>query len=69
MYINYVFFLYIEIIKCPAVLDPDNGKVFIISDGEVAIFTCNSGFVTVGNSHLQCIDGKWNSPPPKCQPY
>ena len=56
-----------EISKCPAILDPDNGKVFIISDGEVAIFTCYNGFVTVGKSQLQCIDGKWNSAPPKCQ--
>ena len=54
--------------KCPTLSDPDNGKVYIISDGRVAIFTCNDGFVTVGNSYLQCINGKWNSQPPKCQP-
>ena len=54
--------------KCPTLSDPDSGRVFIISNGRVAIFTCNDGFVTAGNSYLQCINGKWSSPPPMCQP-
>ena len=65
--INFALFL-IENDKCLPLSDPDNGKVYIILNGKVAIFTCNDGFVTVGNPYLQCIDGKWNSPPPKCQP-
>ena len=57
----------IEIEKCPTLSDPDNGKMFVISDGRVTIFTCKNGFVTIGNSYLQCINGIWSSPPPKCQ--
>ena len=53
--------------KCPPLSDPDNGKMYIISDGTVALFTCNNGFATVGNSYLQCINGVWSSPPPKCK--
>lgn len=60
--------LYTETSECPAISDPDNGKVFIISNGQTAVFACNNGFVTVGNSQLQCIDGKWSSSPPKCHP-
>ena len=58
----------VELIVCPPLKDPDNGKVFIYPGGTIAIFTCHSGFTTIGNPFLQCIDGKWNSPPPKCQP-
>ena len=61
-------YLCVGIEKCPTLSDPDSGRVFIISNGRVAIFTCNDGFVTVGNSYLQCINGKWSAPPPMCQP-
>ena len=64
---NFAFF-YAGVEKCPTLSDPDSGRVFIISNGRVAIFTCNDGFVTEGNSYLQCINGVWSSPPPKCQP-
>ena len=68
--LNFIIYIYkfilIESDKCPALSDPDNGKVFIVSDGKVAIFTCSSGFVIIGNSYLQCINGVWSSPPPKC---
>ena len=57
-----------EIEKCPTLSDPENGKVFIISDGRVAIFTCNNNFTKTGDSYLQCINGIWSSPSPKCQP-
>ena len=56
----------INIPTCLKLEDPDNGKVFYISP-TTAIFSCNSGFITLGNPFLQCFDGKWNSPPPKCQ--
>lgn len=62
-----ILLLLTEIEKCPTLSDPDNGKVFIISNGRIAIFTCNSGFVTVGNSFVQCINGIWSSPSPKCK--
>ena len=64
---NFLLFC-VENNKCPTLSNPDNGKVYIISDGNVAIFTCNDGFVTEGNSYLQCINRVWSSPPPKCQP-
>ena len=63
--INFVYF--IEIKVCQKLSKPDNGNMFMISP-DTAIFTCNSGFTTIGNSYLQCKDGKWSSPPPKCQP-
>ena len=53
--------------KCPALSAPENGYVYIFSNGNVAVFTCNNGFVKVGNSYLGCKNGKWTSPPPKCQ--
>ena len=62
------FSLYIEIEKCPTLNDPDNGKVYVVSDGTVAIFTCDNGFIKTGDSYMQCINGKWTSAPPKCQP-
>ena len=58
----------VEVIVCDKLKDPDNGMVFYFNAGKTAIFTCHSGFTTIGNSYLQCIDGRWNSPPPKCQP-
>ena len=67
-HLPYMYSFTTETSECPAISDPDNGKVFIISDGETAIFACNNGFVTIGNSRLQCIDGKWSSSPPKCHP-
>ena len=54
-------------IKCPALSDPKNGSVFIILNGKAAVFTCNSGFTIIGSSYLQCNNGKWSFPPPKCQ--
>ena len=58
----------VEVIECDKLKDPDNGMVFFIQPGKIAVFTCHSGFTTIGNSYLQCINGKWNTPPPKCQP-
>ena len=58
----------VEVIVCKHLNDPDNGKVYIYPGGTIAIFTCHSGFITIGIPYLQCIDGKWSSPPPKCQP-
>ena len=26
-----------------------------------------SDFTTFGNSHVECTNGEWSSPPPKCQ--
>ena len=59
--------LFFTEIKCPALSDPINGKVFIVSNGKAAIFTCNSGFTVMGNSYVQCKGRKWSSLPPTCQ--
>ena len=60
-----VAFFLIEIKSCPPLHDPDNGMVYIF--GKDAIFTCKSGFTILGNSHLECTNGEWSSPLPKCQ--
>jgi len=52
--------------NCPPLNDPDNGKVYQFPDGSTAIVTCKSGYITSGQSFMQCINGKWSSSPPKC---
>ena len=64
----YILYFVLDIKKCPLLSDSDNGKVYIVSDGRIAIITCKSNFVITGNSYLQCVDGKWSSPVPKCLP-
>ena len=54
-------------IECPALSDPKNGSVFIVLNGKAAVFTCNSGFTIIGDSYLECNNGKWSSLSPKCQ--
>ena len=56
-------------IECPALSDPENGRVHIIPNGNAAtaVFTCNNGFVIIGNLYSKCKNGKWTSPPSKCQ--
>ena len=51
---------------CPTLKDPENGKVFQFSDGNAAIFSCNSGYTKVGESFLNCVNGNWSSPAPMC---
>ena len=59
--------MFLTEIKCPALSAPENGYVHIILNGNAAVFTCNNGYVRIGNSYLECKNGKWTSPPPKCQ--
>ena len=58
---------------CPALVDPDNGQVTFndTSVGDMAIFTCNDGFVLVGARKLTCLDGglvggMWDNRAPVC---
>ena len=38
------------------------------SVGAVAEFTCNDGYVMIGESRIYCQqDGNWSSQPPVCQ--
>ena len=52
--------------NCLPLSDPDNGKVYQFPDGTTAIFSCKNGFITVGESMLHCVNGKWSSSPPTC---
>ena len=61
-----MFICLIVIGKCPILGDPDNGMVLLINDKMTAVFTCNSGFTTIGEAVLNCNNGKWNYDPPKC---
>ena len=51
---------------CPALRDPDNGKVVVLADRKTAIFTCKSGFIILGEAFSYCDKGEWNRFPPKC---
>lgn len=36
--------------------------------GSRAVYTCNDGFVLMGNEYRVCIDGNWNGSIPQCTP-
>ncbi|XP_065904619.1 basement membrane-specific heparan sulfate proteoglycan core protein-like isoform X2 [Dysidea avara] len=57
-----------DIQTCSQPSDPQNGRVFVINGGNSAIYTCNDGYITNGARFVQCISGKWSSPPPTCKP-
>ncbi|XP_065903803.1 basement membrane-specific heparan sulfate proteoglycan core protein-like [Dysidea avara] len=58
----------IETIDCSPLSDPQNGKVFPFPDGNQAVYSCNLGYaMKVGTQFVQCISGKWSSPPPTCE--
>jgi len=46
--------------------NPDNGQVYLINDEMTAVFTCKSGFTTIGEAMLNCVDKKWSGDLPKC---
>ena len=56
---------------CPNLVDPMNGDFVTMtgkSVGDIAVYTCNSGFELVGATNLTCqIDGYWSDPPPLCE--
>ena len=51
---------------CPPIKAPENGRVYIIDDRQTALFVCNSGYTIMGNPHMGCVDGTWDSSPPTC---
>ena len=65
--VEYYLEIYFLIENCPPLVDPENGKVFIFSNGEVALFICDPSYVIMGNPYLRCVNGAWSSIPPKCQ--
>ena len=58
----YVF----TIAKCTNLPSPENGDVKYFNNGQVAVFTCNSGYNLKGPVVIQCNGGTWPSPLPVC---
>jgi len=58
-----IIIIYIEKI-CPALSDPENGRVFVFDKS--AVYTCNTGYTLVGAPFLRCISEKWIGQPPTC---
>ena len=59
----------IAIIMCPALPDPDNGMVTWdnLAPGGIATYTCDSGFILVGDPTRNCgSDGTWSGEEPTC---
>jgi len=52
---------------CPCLNVPENGHVFPVADGKSFVFTCNAGYIIVGEFLLTCNNGMWNAPEPKCK--
>ncbi|XP_015927724.1 locomotion-related protein Hikaru genki [Parasteatoda tepidariorum] len=63
---------YCEAIECEPPLAPNNGRVLDTGrylTGDFLQFTCNAGFVIVGESITVCDDkGEWTFSPPICKP-
>ncbi len=59
-----------QIINCPVLSEPLNGKLDetnIYSYGSVISFSCDIGFILIGNSELTCqADKSWNGSIPTC---
>ena len=55
--------------NCPELLDPDNGRVIFNdrSEGSLAVYECESGYVLSGESSIECgDDGRWRGEPAQC---
>jgi hypothetical protein len=55
--------------NCPELLDPDNGRVIFNdrSEGSLAVYECESGYVLSGESSRECgDDGRWRGEPAQC---
>ena len=56
-------------IKCDrSLLAPVNGHKthFEIGRIQYIIFTCDPGYLIMGESLTRCINGRWSYPTPKC---
>ena len=64
-----IFYLLLSAaIDCSSLHDPQNGKVFTFPDGKQAVYSCNPGYtMKTGTQFVQCVSGKWSSPPPTCE--
>ena len=58
------------VILCPSLPDIDNGMVEVsgLSPGGVATYTCDPGFILVGDPTRICRDnGTWSGEEPTCE--
>ena len=59
--------LFVDLGACPLLKDPPNGYVFVRPDGTIATYSCvNNSFTLIGAMTVNCVNGTWSSPPPKC---
>ena len=65
--INYKLYAYFTATNCPSLDHPTNGQVYVIQNGQLALFICNEGYSIVGKSISYCVGGKWSFPPPVCK--
>ncbi|XP_065905663.1 uncharacterized protein [Dysidea avara] len=56
----------LSIANCRPLNDPHNGKVFAFPDCNSAVYTCNPGYTISGTALVECISGRWSSPPVTC---
>ncbi|CAI8053959.1 P-selectin [Geodia barretti] len=59
-----------NMVVCPTLNDPNNGNVELSGNtfGQIAEYTCNTGFNLIGDSMLICgADGQWIGDSPVCE--
>ena len=76
-YLSIMKKLFFSAIRCVEQVAPTNGGMLCTDSNNldsVCQFSCNFGFVFVGNEATTCLDdenndviGQWTSPPPECQ--
>ena len=61
---------WLAVIECPVLSPPINGTIELPSvrtSGTVAVYSCRSDLVLVGNGQRVCLDdGTWNGTEPSC---
>ena len=59
------------IADCGTLTSPENGNIDLSNGttyGQIAVFTCSSGYDVFGSSRLECQeDRQWSAPSPSCQ--
>ena len=65
-----LFIYYFLAIMCRPLPDIDNGMVSWtgLAPGDVAMYTCDDGFILVGDPTRNCTyDGTWSDEEPRCE--
>ena len=65
-----MFEYFLIAIDCGYLLNPESGVVSLSGTvlGSTARYSCNKGFVLVGESSRKCLDsGRWSGQPPTCK--